>query len=68
MLAAEISDDVESGAGPVSGLGLLPASVTFAEAKTLGRPAGTAYGVPVSGYEIHHGQVTVARDHGRAVP
>jgi adenosylcobyric acid synthase len=59
MLAEEISDDVESGAGTVSGLGLLPASVTFAEAKTLGRPAGTAYGVPVSGYEVHHGQVTV---------
>ena len=59
MLATEICDDVESGAGQVSGLGLLPAIVTFAEAKTLGRPAGTAYGTQVSGYEIHHGIVTV---------
>jgi adenosylcobyric acid synthase len=60
MLAAEISDDIESGAGQVSGLGLLPATVTFADAKTLGRPAGTAYGAPVSGYEMHHGVVSVA--------
>jgi adenosylcobyric acid synthase len=59
MLCQEIADDVESGAGTVSGLGLLPASVVFAESKTLGRPSGTAYGVPVSGYEIRHGQVTV---------
>jgi adenosylcobyric acid synthase len=59
MLAEVIADDVESGAGQVSGLGLLPATVTFAEAKTLGRPSGTAYGAPVTGYEIHHGVVTV---------
>jgi adenosylcobyric acid synthase len=59
MLAEAISDDVESGAGQVSGLGLLPARVTFAEAKTLGRPAGTAYGAPVTGYEVRHGVVTV---------
>jgi adenosylcobyric acid synthase len=60
MLATEICDDVESGAGEVSGLGLLPASVAFAESKTLGRPVGTAFGAPVRGYEIHHGVVTVA--------
>ncbi len=59
MLAAEIADDVESGAGQVSGLGLLPASVTFSETKILGRPVGEAYGVSVRGYEIHHGVVTV---------
>jgi adenosylcobyric acid synthase len=59
MLAEEITDDVESGAGTVSGLGLLPATVTFAETKTLGRPSGVAYGAPVTGYEIHHGLVTV---------
>jgi adenosylcobyric acid synthase len=58
MLAGRISDDVESGAGEVSGLGLLPAAVTFAESKTLGRPAGSAYGEPVAGYEIHHGVVS----------
>jgi adenosylcobyric acid synthase len=59
MLAASISDDVESGAGQVSGLGLLPASVTFAEDKRLGRPSATAYGAQVTGYEIHHGVVTI---------
>ena len=59
MLAREITDDVESRAGTVAGLGLLPATVTFTAAKTLARPAGTALGEPVStGYEIHHGTVT----------
>jgi adenosylcobyric acid synthase len=60
MLAEEIADDVESGAGTVSGLGVLPTTVTFAETKTLGRPTGTAYGVEVSGYAIHHGVVSVS--------
>ncbi|SDJ11761.1 adenosylcobyric acid synthase (glutamine-hydrolysing) [Frankineae bacterium MT45] len=55
MLAAEIVDEVESRAGVVEGLGLLPARVRFAPAKTLGHPSGTAFGLPVSGYEIHHG-------------
>ena len=54
-----IEDDVESRAGTVPGRGLLPsASVRFAPRKTLARPAGTALGEPVSGYEIHHGMVT----------
>ncbi|MFD0775663.1 cobyric acid synthase [Streptomonospora algeriensis] len=55
MMARRIHDGVESGAGAVSGLGLLPTAVTFAAEKTLGRPVGTAYGHPVEGYEIHHG-------------
>jgi adenosylcobyric acid synthase len=59
MLARSISDDVESRAGAVDGLGLLPARVTFAARKTLGRPRGTALGAAVVGYEIHHGVVTV---------
>jgi len=59
MLAREIADDVESRAGTVPGLGLLPATVRFAAAKTLARPSGTALGEPVTtGYEIHHGVVT----------
>jgi adenosylcobyric acid synthase len=58
MLARTIDDDVESRAGPVAGLGLLPARVRFAVAKTLARPSGTALGQPVTGYEIHHGIVT----------
>jgi adenosylcobyric acid synthase len=57
MLARTITDDVESGAGTVPGLGLLPAEVRFAREKTLARPVGTAFGQPVHGYEIHHGQV-----------
>ncbi|MGH3399541.1 MAG: cobyric acid synthase [Streptosporangiaceae bacterium] len=59
QLAAQIDDDVESGAGRVAGLGLLPARVKFAADKTLGRPSGTACGEPVRGYEIHHGVVAV---------
>jgi adenosylcobyric acid synthase len=59
QLGTEIEDEVESGAGAVAGLGLLPVSVRFAAAKTLGRPSGTAYGAAVTGYEIHHGIVTV---------
>jgi adenosylcobyric acid synthase len=62
MLGERIHDDVESGAGDVDGLGLLPVTVTFAPGKTLARPAGTStLGEPVSGYEIHHG---VAHVHG----
>ncbi len=57
MLAREIDDPVESGAGTVAGLGLLPASVAFGPDKILGRPRGSAYGVEVIGYEIHHGIV-----------
>ncbi|RZU34266.1 cobyric acid synthase [Blastococcus saxobsidens] len=62
MLARTITDEVESGAGTVPGLGLLPADVRFAREKTLGRPVGTALGERVAGYEIHHGIVTVDDD------
>ena len=61
MLAASIDDQVESRSGPVAGLGLLPARVTFNPRKTLGRPSGQALGAPVTGYEIHHGQVDLDR-------
>jgi adenosylcobyric acid synthase len=59
MLARTISDEVESRAGTVPGLGLLPADVHFGREKTLGRPVGEALGERVHGYEIHHGVVTV---------
>ena len=59
MLARTITDEVESRAGTVPGLGLLPADVRFAREKTLARPVGTALGERVAGYEIHHGVVTV---------
>jgi adenosylcobyric acid synthase len=58
MLARTITDDVESGAGTVPALGLLPADVRFGREKVLGRPLGEAFGQPVRGYEIHHGVVT----------
>ena len=38
MLAREIDDPAESGAGVVAGLGLLPVRVTFGTDKVLGRP------------------------------
>ena len=60
MFGGVIVDEVESGAGVVRGLELLPVRTEFTEAKVLGRPRGTcpAYGgVPVSGYAIHHGRV-----------
>ncbi|MEV0279838.1 cobyric acid synthase [Streptomyces sp. NPDC050610] len=60
MLGERIEDDVESKAGTVPGLGLLPVRVRFAAGKTLARPAGKALGEHVEGYEIHHGVAEVA--------
>ncbi|MEU4521636.1 cobyric acid synthase [Amycolatopsis sp. NPDC024027] len=57
MLTKSIVDEIESGAGEVAGLGLLPGRVTFAAEKVLARPAGTWRGHPVDAYEIHHGSV-----------
>jgi len=63
MLGTLIDDDVESRAGEVAGLGLLPVQTTFRPAKVLARPSRTlADGVVVDGYEIHHG--VVSRDAG----
>ncbi|MEU3271788.1 cobyric acid synthase [Saccharomonospora sp. NPDC006951] len=57
MLASAITDDVESGAGTVAGLDLLPCTVRFTSDKKLGTPHGRWRGTPVGGYEIHHGVV-----------
>jgi len=61
MLGTRIADPdaVEGPATTVPGLGLLDVSTTFTAAKTLGLPCGTGLGVPVGGYEIHHGRVRV---------
>ncbi|RJK92786.1 cobyric acid synthase [Vallicoccus soli] len=59
MLAREVVDDVESRAGRVEGLGLLPVRVRFGADKVLGRPEGSAYGERVVAYEIHHGRAEV---------
>ena len=66
MLARQIRDDVESGAGLVPGLGLLPATATFGPAKVLRMRQETRDGERVTGYEIHHGVVTA--DGGEQFP
>jgi adenosylcobyric acid synthase len=62
MLGAEIEDAVESGAGRVPGLGLLPVTTVFEREKRLRRVTGVATvagrEVAASGYEIRHGRVT----------
>ena len=58
MLGDRIEDAVESHAGVVDGLRLLDFDIAFAPDKTLQRPTGTALDEPVTGYEIHHGQVS----------
>jgi adenosylcobyric acid synthase len=52
MLCARIDDRVESHAGVIDGLGLLDADVEFHAVKTVRRAEA-----PLSGYEIHHGQI-----------
>jgi adenosylcobyric acid synthase len=64
MLGQSIHDTVESSAGDVEGLNLLPVRTRFAERKTLRRPVGYSHGEPVAGYEIHHGQVEVTGGDG----
>ncbi|MCC3312034.1 cobyric acid synthase [Nocardia africana] len=69
MLGRRIHDDVESGAGEVAGLGLLDLEIEFADPKVLRRRAGhgaasggAVVGIPLSGYEIHHGRVRRSGD------
>jgi adenosylcobyric acid synthase len=52
MMCRQIDDSVESGEGRVDGLALLDADIEFAATKTL-----CHWETPLSGYEIHHGQV-----------
>ncbi len=59
LLGEHIEDEVESRAGHVDGLGVLPVRVRFAREKTLTRPVGRALGEDVEGYEIHHGVADV---------
>lgn len=60
MLGERIVDHVESRAGEVRGLGILPVETNFVERKTLACRTGwsPAFGATlVSGYEIRHGQI-----------
>ncbi len=65
MLGGAIDDpdgvEGEPGAG-ADGLGLLDVRTRFGVDKVLRLPTATALGQPVSGYEIHHGVVTVGAD------
>ncbi|WP_082034541.1 cobyric acid synthase [Nigerium massiliense] len=66
MLAERIVDDVESGAGAVPGLGVLPIEVTFAD-KVTTRASYRWEGLDVPGYEIHHGRCVPLAGSGRLV-
>ncbi|HEV3450050.1 MAG TPA: cobyric acid synthase [Acidimicrobiia bacterium] len=61
LLGRGLEDRVESGAGTVAGLGLLPVDTRFEPEKVTRRRTGTALGCAVAGYQIHHGRV---RAHG----
>jgi adenosylcobyric acid synthase len=57
MLGTDIDDPVESRAGRVTGLGLLPIRTRFEPSKVLARPSRALRdGTLVSGYEVHHGR------------
>ena len=58
MLGTRVCDEVESRAGEVAGIGLLPVRTDFGADKVLARPQGT-YGphAVTTAYEIHHGRV-----------
>jgi adenosylcobyric acid synthase len=59
VLGRRITDDVESGAGVVAGLGLLDVETTFQPDKVVRRRTGRTGGghLPVTGYQIHLGRV-----------
>ncbi|MBP2704011.1 cobyric acid synthase [Microbispora sp. RL4-1S] len=59
MLGAVIDDEVESRAGRIEGLGLLPVRTEFGPEKVLALPSGRWRGHEVTGYQIHHGRVRV---------
>ncbi len=60
MLGREIDDHIESHAGRVAALGLLPVHTVFQPIKVLAQVARTSSdGSIVRGYQIHHGPVVV---------
>jgi adenosylcobyric acid synthase len=61
LMGERIVDDLESGAGEVSGLGWLAVDTEFAHEKVVRRASGSALGASVHGYEIRHGRTTASR-------
>ncbi len=61
MMASSIDDPVESGSGVVKGLDILPVEFRFDQNKTVRTATHHFEGLPVAGYEIHHG---IAHQHG----
>ncbi len=59
LLGTSIVDGIESGAGYVEGLGLLPVTTRYAPEKVLDLPRGHWRGHEVTAYAIHHGRVSV---------
>ena len=57
MLGRTIDDGVESGAGQVDGMDVLPVDTSFEARKVTLLRAGSAGGHHVRGYQIHHGRV-----------
>jgi len=57
MLGHTITDTIESQQGTVPGLGWLDAATDFAAHKVTQQRTGTASGLPITGYQIHHGRV-----------
>jgi adenosylcobyric acid synthase len=67
MLGTSIEDDtgIEAATpGAVAGLDVLPVVTRYAAAKTARVRAGTAFGAPISGYEIRHGEPLRLAGHG----
>lgn len=62
MMGRSITDDVESSAGTVAGLGLLGVNTVFEHDKVLAQRSGGALGAHVGGYQIHHGRVRPCPD------
>ena len=59
MMGATIDDTVECRTGRIDGLALLPVTTHFEVDKVTRKRSGSVDGLPVTGYQIHHGRVRV---------
>ncbi|MCU1346270.1 MAG: cobyric acid synthase, partial [Acidimicrobiia bacterium] len=76
MMGRSIDDPVESAAGVVDGLGWLPVVTAFDPVKVTRLRRGSSGGLPLHGFQIHHGRVrtdggdafvSLDDEHGRVV-